>query len=490
MKRALALLVLLSGCAVGPDFERPAAPKGERYTAGATPSAVAPASGGASQRIAVGEAVAADWWRLFRSERLDGVIGAALQGSRTIAAARATLAAARENVLAARGGYWPRVDFAASVERAKGSALQSSVGSRTAAIGSPAETIYSLGPTVSYAPDVFGATRRQVEQQQALADLQGYELGAAYLTLTGNAVTQAITIASLRAQIQAAEDVVSDDMRNVELVQLEFEAGKVARTDVLTAQTQLASDRTLLPPLRQQLAAARHALAILTGRSPAQWSPPDFDLKDFTLPGALPLSLPSALVRQRPDILAAEAQLHADSAAIGIATAQLYPGLTLSASLGQTALDAGSLFNGANAYWSLAGQLAAPLFHGGTLEAQRRAAIDTYRAQLATYEQTVLQAFQQVADSLRALEHDAELLASNQQLLDTATDALQLQRASYEAGKSSVLQLIDAERSYQQARLGLAKAQAQRLQDTAQLLVALGGGWWDAKLERPSSAPQ
>ncbi len=251
----------------------------------------------------------------------------------------------------------------------------------------------------------------------------------------------------------------------------------MARTDVLSAETQLANDHTALPPLRQQLSSARHALSILTGRSPAEWSPPEFALADFTLPRDLPLTLPSALVRQRPDILAAEAQLHADSAAIGVATAQLYPNITLSASLDQEALAAGSLFNAVNTFWSLAAGLTAPLFHGGTLEAQRRAAIDTYRASLATYEQTVLQAFQQVADSLQALAHDAEQIDAERQVLDAASAALDLQQQSYAAGKTNILQLIDAERSYQQARLGSAKAEAQRLLDTAQLFVALGGGW-------------
>jgi len=282
--------------------------------------------------------------------------------------------------------------------------------------------------------------------------------------------------------------VVRDDERNLRLVRLEYEAGKAPLTDVLTAQTQLASDRTALPPLRQQLAAARDALVILAGRAPAAWSPPDFELKDFALPLELPVSLPSTLARQRPDILAAEAALHADSAAIGVATARLYPSITLSASLGQQALDTGALFRSANTFWSLAGDLAAPIFHGGTLRAQRRAAIDTYRAALATYEQTVLQGLQQVADNLQALAHDAELVASQHELLETASAALALQRESYAAGKSTVLQLIDAERAYEQARLGSAKAQAQRLQDTAQLFVALGGGWWGAKLE-PDAPP-
>jgi NodT family efflux transporter outer membrane factor (OMF) lipoprotein len=465
MKRVAFLLLVLSGCAVGPNFERPAAPENERYTAQPVPELLGATPGAQSQRLRPGAKIPAQWWELYRSRALTEVLRAAIDGSRTIAAARATLAAARENALAARGGYLPQLDASASAQRRRGSA-----------------NLYSVGATASYAPDAFGATARSVEQQEALAEQQGYELAAAYLALTGDVVTQAITIASLRAQLQANEEVVADDVRNLELVRLRYEAGKTPRTDVLSAETQLAADRAALPGLRQQLAAARDALVILTGRAPAAWSPPEFELGEFTLPGELPLSLPSALARQRPDILAAEARLHADSAAIGVATARLYPVITLSASLGQQALDAGALFRSENTVWSLAGGIAGPIFHGGTLRAQRRAAIDAYRASLATYEQTVLQGLQQVADNLQALAHDAELVDAQRRLLDSARTALALQRESYEAGKADLLQLIDAERTYQRARLGATQAQAQRLKDTAQLFVALGGGWWDAKL--------
>lgn len=473
MRRVALILVLLSGCAVGPDFERPAAPEGERYTAQPVPEVIESATGAESQRLRSGANIRAQWWELYRSRALSEVLRAAIDGNKTIVAARATLAAARENVLAARGGYWPQLDASAGAERRRGSA-----------------NLYSVGATASYSPDAFGATARSVEQQEALAEQQGYELAAAYLALTGDAVTQAIAIASLRAQLQATEEVVADDERNLELVRLKYEGGKTPRTDVLTAETQLAADRAALPGLRQQFAAARDALAILAGRAPSAWSPPEFDLSEFTLPGELPLSLPSALARQRPDILAAEARLHADSAAIGVATARLYPGITLSASLGQQSLSAGSLFSSDSTIWSLAAGAAGPIFHGGTLRAQRRAAIDAYRASLASYEQTVLQGLQQVADTLQALAHDAELVDAQRQLLDSARTALALQRASYEAGKADLLQLIDAERTYQRARLGAVQAQAQRLRDTAQLFVALGGGWWDAKLDQPSAARQ
>lgn len=477
----MCLLAPLAGCAVGPDFVRPAAPDVTTYTESQTAKAIVSKTGEPAQHLQLGQEISAQWWTLFQSPALNSVIGYALRDNRTLAAARATLAAAQESVAAARGALFPQLDVTATLQRRKSPNQQSGdVASNIQSAGS-ISNLYSLGPTVSYAADVFGATRRSVEQQQALAEAQGYQLAAAYLSLTGNVVSQAILMASLRAQIRAMEEVIGNDKQILSLVRREFEAGKVARTDVLTAQTQLASDRALLPPLRQQLSSARHALAILSGHPPAAVSTPAFELKDFTLPGSLPLSLPSKLVRQRPDILAAEAQLHADSAAVGVATAQLFPSITLSASLGQESLNTDTLFNATNRFWNLSAGVLAPIFRGGTLRAQRRAAIETYRASLATYEQIVLESFQQVADTLRALAHDAELVDAQRLVLDSASESLRLQRAGYVAGKTTVLSLIDAERVYQQARLGLARARAQRLQDSAQLFVALGGGWWHAR---------
>ena len=248
-----------------------------------------------------------------------------------------------------------------------------------------------------------------------------------------------------------------------------------------TAESQLANDRTQLPPLQQQLSVAHHALSVLVGKFPGQWSAPDFDLTEFALPAELPVSVPSDLVHQRPDILAAEAQLHASSAAIGVAASQLYPGITLSGTLGVESLSTATLFQSSSRFWNLVANLTAPVFHGGALEAQKQAAIDTFRASAATYQQTVLTAFGQVADVLRALDHDAELVAAQKHALDTSATSLALQRLSYTAGKSDLLQLLNAERAHQQARLGYARAQAQRYQDTTQLFVAMGGGWMTAK---------
>ncbi len=464
---ALAAVAVLCGCTVGPNFTAPSAPGVQRYTRAPVATDMRPMRGAPSQRLRLGQAVSQRWWTLFRSAPLNNAIDTALRHSPTLAEARATLRAAEAEVAAVRGGQWPQLDASGSARRQGGG-------------DAPAGNLYSVGATVSFDLDLFGGTRRAVEQQQALADYQRYQLAAAYLSLTGNLVTQAITLASLRDRIAATQAVVASDRRLLALVRQSYQAGKVARTDVLAAQTQLASDLAGLPPLRRQLAAARHALAVLAGQAPSAWSVPVLQLGGLRLPRELPLSLPSALVRHRPDILAAEARLHADSAAIGVATADLYPRLTLSAALDQQSLQAGTLFSAANRYWDLSAGLLAPLFHGGTLRARRRAAVETYRASLASYEATVLQALQQVADLLRALEQDAAQVDAEQRLLASARASTELERMSYLAGKTTLLNWIDAQRAYQRARLALVQARAQRLQDTAQLFVALGGGWWRA----------
>jgi NodT family efflux transporter outer membrane factor (OMF) lipoprotein len=475
-----ACLALLCGCTVGPDFTPPAPPQAKGYVPAGEKPDLASEGGGPSQRLAKGQAIPADWWRMFRSPALDKVVRDAIAGSPTIEAARATLAQALQAVVQARGGYYPQVDFAALAERQQGPAFALGL-LPSARQGLPVFNLYSLGPTVSFAPDVFGLTSRRVEQQEALAETQAYQLAAAHLAITGNVVTQALTIALTRRQIDAVTEIVADDEKNLALVRDKFAAGKITQNDVLTAETQLAGDRALLPPLEQQRAMAEDALAVLVGKSPAEWSAPAFDLDDFALPPELPVSLPSALVHQRPDILAAEAQLHASSAAIGVATAQMYPQFPLSASIDTAALATTSLFEQSSLVWTLAGGLTAPIFHGGALEAQKKGAVEAFHASLATYRQTVLQAFGQVADTLRALGHDAQLVDAERHALDAANRALDLQRFSYAAGKTDVLRLVDAERGAQQARLGYVRAEAQRRLDNAQLLVAMGGGWWEDK---------
>jgi NodT family efflux transporter outer membrane factor (OMF) lipoprotein len=411
----------------------------------------------------------AGWWRLFGSAELDDTIERALSENRDLAAAEATLAQAREAVSASAGALYPQVDLDASSGRQKyGAQFRGSQ-------YFPPFTYFSLGPSVSYVLDYTGGERRAVEQQQALAGHQAYQLQAAYLNLTGDIVEQALMIASTGAQIEAVESLLAEDRQNLTLVQTAFDAGSVSRVDVLSAQSQLAQDQTLLAPLRQQLSLARHALSILAGHAPADWAPPNFHLTALRLPRTLPLTVPSELAHRRPDILASESQLHAATAAVGVATSGLYPQITLAAAAGQQSLQLTHLFDNSSTAWNLAAGLSAPLFDGGTRRAQRRAALDAMQAALAHYQQTVLRSFGQVADVLTALDHDAEQLAAQKNALDSAEASLNLSRQSYSFGNSGVLQVLDAGRLYQQARLGYLRAQAQRYQDTVQLFLALGG---------------
>jgi NodT family efflux transporter outer membrane factor (OMF) lipoprotein len=480
---ACMLTGVVSGCTVGPNFRPPDAPATTRYTAPGESSARAADAGTAAPRqtVVLGAKVTSDWWTLFRSPDLDRLVKQSIANSPTLDAAKARLAAAREAVTATTGALYPQVGFSASATREKVSAA--AFGLHPDAVPLPPNfNLFQIGPTVSYALDLFGGTRRQIEQAAALADVQHDALDAAYLTLTGNAVIEAVDLATIRAQQKAVNDTLDIDRQNLALVQRERQAGSVPDSDVVTAESQLATDETQLPGLDQQLSVARHALAVLLGRAPGDWSPPDFDLAALTLPGQLPVSLPSELVHQRPDIQAVEARLHAASAQIGVATAQLYPSITLSGSVGAAGLDGGHLFDPAGLVWSVAAGLTQPIFDGGTRLAQRRAALALFKAAAADYRQTVLQAFGQVADILQALTHDADLLAAQQHALDLASEAVRLQRINYANGGTGILALLDAQRQYQQARLGYVRAEAQRYQGTIQLLVAMGGGWWGTNL--------
>jgi NodT family efflux transporter outer membrane factor (OMF) lipoprotein len=476
--------VALTSCSVGPDFHRPGAPNIDHYLP-TTPAAEqaqpgAPATPAASaQRLLPGEELPGEWWQLFQSPPLQAAVRAALADSPTLAAANATLAAAQQQIIVARGALFPHLNANGGVTHTSGS-------SPTPLL---APTEYTLGLSASYALDVFGGARRGVEQQVALADLQRYQLAAAYLTLTGSVVNEALTIASTRLQIATTYELIESDRKNLKLTEREFQEGTAARTDVLTADAQLAADLTTLPSLRTQLEQARDALAVLTGHAPAQWAVHDFDIGEFTLPRALPLTLPSQLARQRPDVLAAEAQLHAQSAAIGVAYAGEFPSLTLSGSLSREALTAGALFHQFDTLRAAGAAVAAPLFAGGALQATTQAARDAYVAQNATYQGVVVSALGQVTDDLWALQNDAERMTVDQHSVDISAEALKLQQVSYTVGRSSVLQLIDAQRTYAQARLALVSAQVQQLQDTADLLVALGGAWWKDPRSLAAGAP-
>ena len=467
---AFAVAIVLAGCTVGPDFKRPEPPQADQYVAPRSAAAAADSSSADRQELLLGTSPATQWWHFFRSGALDQIVERALASNRRLTAEQWSLAQSQELVNARAGGRWPQVDATAGLGRQKYGAQFLGPLSKP-----PPFTYFSVGATVSYSLDYTGKISRSIEQQHALADYQQRQVEAAQLSITGNAVNQALEVASLRAQIATVDALLERDRENLKLVQVAFDAGSVSRLDVVSAQSQLASDTTLLSPLRQQLAEARHALAVNLGTVPTDPSLPDLDLTQLTLPAQLPVSLPSELARRRPDILAAEAQLHAATAAVGVATANLYPRIDLTGSIGQQAVTASELFDQSSSVWSLASGLVAPIFHGGTLRAEQRAAVDAMRSTAANYEQTVLTAFGQVADSLEALDNGAELLRAQASAEAAARDTVTMTRQSYNEGNVGVLQVLDAERRYQQARLGYVRAQAQRYMDTAQLMLALGG---------------
>jgi NodT family efflux transporter outer membrane factor (OMF) lipoprotein len=471
----LTAALILAGCGSEPSPKPPASAGDLGYAPAGTPAIPSVGNAGTDQHFALGEEISGEWWGLFRSQPLDGLVVQAIEGNRNLVATRASLDAAHEAVKVAAGGLYPQIDAGASVGRQRNNF--EAVG----LTGFPPKEFntYSFGPTVSYSIWLGGLVPMQVEQQRALEEVQGHELKAAYLTLTGSVVTEAVTIASLNAQIQAVNDMLADDQTNLKLVQDMVRAGAGTELDFQTANAQLASDRTQLPPLRQQLSVAQHALTVLVGKTPANWSPPNFALDQLTLPTEIPVSLPSALVHQRPDILASEAQLRVAAASVGVANAQLYPKLTISADILQQFLKPDTIFDPMSNIWSIGANMAAPIFHGGTLQAQKREAEHNYDGSIATYEQTVLSAFGQVADLLDALAHDAEQLAAEQTAYQSASSTVQLTRTSFQLGNTTLLQVLDAQRQLEQAALGLARAEAQRFLDSTQLFVALGGGWWN-----------
>jgi len=459
------LIPLLSACTLGPDFIPPPPPETAGYLAKDEASSTHAAQG----------RISGDWWGLFHCAPLDEAVARALDGSPTLEGAKARLAQARDQLAAVGGQLSPQANGTAGLQRERINMAAYGLSGQ-----SPVFNLYSLGPTVSYDLDLFGGNHRLVEQGAARTEAMGRQLDGAYLVLTGGVVEQALAVASARAQIQALDAILADDDKTLALVRTARSAGAATDVDVLHAESQQAGDKTLLPPLNQKLAVARHALARLVGASPADYSPPDFDLAMFTLPDPVPLSLPSELVHQRPDILEAEAELHMASAAIGVAAARQYPDLTLSANITQAAFFPGKLWDVAASTASVGAGLTAPLFDGGTLAAERKAAEDAYRGSLANYRQVVVQSFAQVADLLQALDHDQQELAAQDTALVTAERSLELSRISYSAGNVGILQVLDAQRQAEQARLGRIRAQSQRQQDAAQLLLAMGGGWWDS----------
>jgi NodT family efflux transporter outer membrane factor (OMF) lipoprotein len=473
-KRAalLATAAMLAGCTVGPNFHRPVPSAVSGY---AMPGDETNTDG---VRAAVGQQVAGDWWALFHSPQLDDLVRQAIAGSPTLAQARARLAEAHDEIAAQTGKLM--IDANAGVERQElnlgalsgGSFTSFSIPGFPSFPTNPQFNLYSIGGAVAYNTDLFGGVRRQKESLKANEEAQRRELETAYLTLTGQVVEQALTIADADVQTRDLTEIVKSDQDNVDMARRAYRAGGESRADVAGLESELAQDQAAIPVQQQRRAAARHALAILLGKPPASWSAPDFDEASGTLPAVLPVSLPSELVRQRPDILEAEAQLHAATAQIGVQTANLYPNINLTASLTQTALSPQTLFSPISTGWVLSAGLTAPIFHSGELHARKRQAEDAARVALAQYEITVLNAFGQVADALSAIANDNVAYDAQQRAFNAANARVEMLRKGYAAGGVTALALLDGERDVHRVRLMLAQEGTGRYSDAARLLLA------------------
>jgi NodT family efflux transporter outer membrane factor (OMF) lipoprotein len=476
-----AVALLASGCAVGPNFHSPAAPAVDQVTAQPLPAQTATSvgAGGEAQQFIAGKPLSAQWWKAYQSPKLDALVDQALAASPSIASAQAALRQARETLNAQRGAYFPSIDGSAQAERQK---IDSSSFGQPAG-GALLYNLYNASVSVSYSLDVFGGERRTLESQKALVEYQQFELEATYQTLVANVVTAAVSEARLRRLMYGEKQIVEDLGKQLKITNARFEAGAVSRADVLSAQTSLATEQATLITLELQLSQAQNQLAVYLGQLPSERASTDFELAELTLPQEIPLTLPSELVRQRPDIRAAEAQLHSASAEIGVATADLFPSLSISGSYGTQASKTGNLFK--SDVWSLSGSLTAPIFHGGTLTAKRRVAIAEYDQAAAEYRSTVLNAFQNVADALYQVEADARSLAAQTDARDAAEKSLKLVEIQYKLGGASYVQLLTSEQQYINANTNFVTAQAARFSDTAALFQALGGGWWNRDANAP-----
>lgn len=473
---ALLAPLLTSACVVGPNFKLPAAPAVSTYTAKPpeTTEGTPGVPGGQAQHFVSGD-LPADWWTLFHSKELNALIEQALAHNPDLKAAKAALMVAHENTLAQHGAYLPQVGAGASITREKD---PSSTLAPVPANNSFAYTLATPSVSVSYTPDVFGLNKRTVESLAAQEQATRYEMIATDIALSANVALAAITEASLEDQIATTNDLIGINRQILSLLQYQKSKGYIGGPDIAAQQTQLAQLEASLPPLVKQRDQQKNLIAVLTGGYPAEAAGAKFTLASLTLPRDLPLSLPSALVEQRPDVLQAEANMHSASAEIGVARANRLPNITLSANAGTNALAIGQLFGPGTGFWNIGGALLAPIFNGGTLRHQERAARANYTQTGEQYRSTVLTAFQNVADTLVAIEQDANTLKSTAAAAESAKASLDLSRLQYKDGYAAYLAVLNADQAYQEARLSLVQAEADRFTDTAALFQALGGGWW------------
>jgi NodT family efflux transporter outer membrane factor (OMF) lipoprotein len=472
-----ASFALLGGCAVGPDFKSPPAPEVGTYgpTSPLAPSGTTNISGSEPQHFVSGSDIPGEWWTLFHSKPLNELIELSLSNNPSIKAAQAALKVARENVLAQKGSYYPSIAGSFSAARQK----TSQEISPTPNSGALYFSLYTPQLSVSYVPDVFGLNRRTVESLNAQAEQARFALAATHITLSANVAAAAIQEAGLRGQIEATRQLVEINSNMLQTLRKQYTAGYAGRLDVATQESQLAQVAATLPPLLKQLAQQRDSLAALSGRFPGQGPTEQFQLSSLQLPEALPLSLPAQIVAQRPDVRQAEETLHAASADVGIAIANRLPNITLSADAGAMALEAGKMFANGAGFWTLAGSITQPIFQGGALLHKERAARAAYTQAAEQYRSTVLTAFQNVADTLHALQQDANGLSAAGEARDAAKVTLDLAQKQFQTGYAGYVLLLNAQQTYQQALLNLIQAEANRFADTAALFQALGGGWWN-----------
>src|ERR1017187_3523295 len=471
-----AALLLSAGCVVGPNFKKPAAPQAPAYTP--TPpeatSATPNVSGGDSQTFVAGRDIPGDWWTLFHSKPLNDLIERSLKANPDVKSAQAALTVARENTLAQRGYYYPSVSAGFSASRARTSAEVSPF----TASGQLTYSLYTPQLSVSFVPDVFGLNKRTVESLKAQEQQARYVLAATHITLSSNIAAAAIQEASLRGQIDATNQLIASSRRMLEILRSQYAKGYASQLDVAAQESQLAQVAATLPPLLKQLAQQRDLLAALSGGFPNQEMAERFELSTLELPKELPLSLPSQLVGQRPDVLQAEENLHAASALIGVAHANRLPSFALTADAGSMALIFSHFFS-KGGFWDSAAALPPPVFDGGTLKHRELAAKAAYTQADEQYRSTVLTAFQNVADTLHAIQQDADSLKAASAATEAAEVMLNLTKQQLQGGYTTDLALLTAEQAYQQAVLNLVQAQTNRYTDTAALFQALGGGWWN-----------
>lgn len=475
-------LLLVAGCTLGPDFQKPAAPDVSGYTSEhlATNGSESGA-GGAVQRFINGGEIAGDWWTLFHSTPLNALIELALTNNPDLQAAQAALSVARENVLAQRGVIYPSVagSFAASRQK------QSRALAPTPSSNAFQYNLLTPQVSVSYAPDVFGLNRRTMESAQAQEQSVRFQMIATYTTLAANVAVAAIQAGAVQTQIDATRELIDINSNMVHILQYQWTKGYASRLDLVAQEAQFAQVTAMLPPLRKQASQLRDLLAVLAGRFPGQAPAENVELASLKLPEELPVSLPSQLVAQRPDVLQAEANLRAASAQVGIAIANRLPNIMLTANAGNTSLAFDKLFTPDTGFWVVGAAVTAPLFQGGALLHRERAAKDAYVQAEQQYRSTVLTAFQNVADTLTALEQDAEAWKAAAAAAADAQVAMELVTRQWQDGYIGYLALLSAEQANQQARINLSQAQANRYADTAALFQALGGGWWQrAKLNK------